>query len=60
MVTVVADFFGIIGLDATPPETMAELIPYLLVFFAGVVLVSGVFRIFGKLLELLLNWRRFG
>lgn len=58
MVTVVAEFFGIIGLDLTPPATMAELIPYMLVFFAGVILVSGMFRIFGKLVDRLLDWRR--
>lgn len=60
MVTVVAEFFGIIGLDLTPPATMAELIPYLLVFFAGTVLVSGMFRVFGKLAELVLDRRRLG
>lgn len=60
MVTVVAEFFGIIGLDQTPPATMAELIPYVLVFFTGIVLVSGMFRIFGKLVELLLDRRRLG
>lgn len=58
MVTVVAEFFGI--LDLTPPATMAELIPYILVVFVGVVLVSGMFKIFGKFLEMLFNWRRLG
>lgn len=59
MAVIVAQFFEIIGVDAVPPSTLAELIPYLLTVFVGVALVSGVFRVIGKLAELLLNWRRF-
>lgn len=59
MAVIVAQFFEIIGVDTVPPSTLAELIPYLLTVFVGVALVSGVFRVIGKLAELLLNWRRF-
>ena len=58
MALIVAQFFMLIGLDMVPPSNMAELIPYLLTFFVGVVLVSGVFRVLGKLADLLIGWRR--
>ena len=59
MAAVIAEFFGIIGVDMAAPATMAELIPWLLCVWIGVVLVSGVFRVFGKLVDLFMNWRRF-
>lgn len=59
MALIVAEFFGVIGVDQVPPQTMAELIPYLLTVVIGVALVSGVFRVIGKLAELFMNWRRF-
>lgn len=58
MAAVVANFFSIIGVDAVPPETLAELIPYLLTVFVGLALVSGVFRVIGKLAEILMDFRR--
>ncbi|WP_130871162.1 hypothetical protein [Intestinimonas massiliensis (ex Afouda et al. 2020)] len=58
MAAVIAEFFGIIGVDAVPPSTMAELIPYLLTVAVGVALVSAVFRVIGKVAEILLNYRR--
>lgn len=58
MALVVAEFFELIGLDMTMPSDMEQLIPYLLTFFVGVVLVSGVFHVIGKLAELFINFRR--
>lgn len=58
MASVVAEFFEIIGVDMLPPDNLAELIPYLLVVFVGVALVSGVFRVIGRLVELLMDFRR--
>lgn len=58
MAAVVANFFSVIGVDAVPPETLAELIPYLLTVFVGLALVSGVFRVIGKLAEILMDFRR--
>ena len=58
MALVIAEFFEVIGVDAKPPTTMAELIPYLLTVLLGVFLVSAVFGLIGKLAELLLNFRR--
>lgn len=58
MALVIAEFFEVIGVDATPPTTIAELIPYLLTVLLGVFLVSAVFGLIGKLAELLLNFRR--
>ena len=58
MAMIVSEFFQLIGVDMVPPENLAELIPYLLVFLVGLVLVSGVFRVIGKLADLLVGWRR--
>jgi hypothetical protein len=58
MASVVAEFFGIIGVDMLPPDNLAELIPYLLTVFVGVVLVSTVFRVIGRLAEAILDLRR--
>lgn len=57
MALIISEFFGLIGLDMTPPATLSELIPYLLVFFVGVVLVSGVFRVIGRLSELFASFK---
>lgn len=59
MASVVAEFFQITGVDAVPPTNMAELIPYLLTVFIGVVLVVAVFRIVAAIAAALINWRRF-
>lgn len=59
MAAVVAEFFQVIGVDPAPPETMSELIVWLVMIWIGVKLVCGMFRLFGKLMEILLNWRRF-
>ena len=58
MASVVAEFFGIIGVDMLPPDNLAELIPYLLTVFVCVVLVSTVFRVIGRLAEAILDLRR--
>ena len=58
MASVVAEFFGIIGVGVYTPETLAELIPYLLTVLTGVALVSGVFRVIGRLVELMMDFRR--
>lgn len=55
---IVAEFFSLVGLDMVPPENMAELIPYLLTFTVSVCLVSGVFRVIGKIADILIGWRR--
>ena len=58
MALIVAEFFGIIGVDIVPPTNMVELIPYLLQIFVGVFLVSAMFRVFGKIGDWVLNFRR--
>lgn len=58
MAAVVAEFFGIIGVDMIPPTNLSELIPYLLVVVVGVALVSAVFGVIGKIVEALFNFRR--
>ena len=58
MAQIVAEFFGIIGVDMLPPDNLAELIPYLLTVLVGVVIVSTVFRVIGRLAEAVLDIRR--
>ncbi len=58
MAQIVAEFFGVIGVDMLPPDNLAELIPYLLTVLVGVVLVSTVFRVIGRLAEAVLDIRR--
>ena len=58
MAEVVSNFFLINGLNETPPQTLAELIPWLIKIVVAVALVSGVFRVLGKLTEIFTNFRR--
>lgn len=58
MAALIAEFFGIIGADISPPLNLSELIPYLLYITLGVVLVCAVFRVIGKLAELLMDYKR--
>ena len=58
MAPVIAEFFGIMGISSYAPQTLGELIPYLLTVFVGVALVSGVFRVIGRIVELLMDFRR--
>lgn len=57
MAELIAEFFQVIGVDMTMPETLAELIPYLLTVFIGLALVCGVFAVLGKLGEMILDYR---
>ena len=58
MAEIVAEFFSVIGEDAVPPDNLAELIPYLLTVLIGVALVSTVFRVIGRLAEVIIDFRR--
>lgn len=58
MAEIIAEFFGVIGVDAVPPDNLAELIPYLLTVLIGVALVSTVFRVIGRLAEAVIDFRR--
>lgn len=58
MAELVAEFFLVSGLDINPPSNISELIPYLLRVIVALCLVMGVFRVIGKLAEVLLNWKR--
>lgn len=59
MAQAVSAFFGILGPDVTIPTNMQELIPYLLNFFVGVVLVAVVFRVIGVIASAICNRGRF-
>lgn len=58
MAEIIAEFFGVIGEDVIPPDNLAELIPYLLTVLIGVALVSTVFRVIGRLAEVIIDFRR--
>lgn len=57
MAVIVAEFFGVSGLDILPPQTFAELIPYLLQVFVAVVLALAVFRVIGQIAQLFASGR---
>lgn len=58
MQSILNDFFLLSGLSDTPPETMSALIPYLINIFVGVSMVSGVFAMFGKMIDILFSYFR--
>lgn len=55
MVDTLAQFFGVIGLNTTPPQTMAELIPYLLTVFLGIALIAAIFKMFKGIVMFLMG-----
>lgn len=59
MASVLAEFFGLVGMESTPPETLAELLPYMFHFVASVSLVSGVFAAVGRIGSTFMNFRRY-
>ena len=46
MVSIVSQFFGILGADLTPPATFAELVPWFMQVCVGFVLIVLVFKFF--------------
>ena len=46
MTDLVAQWLGVIGMDGPVPQTLAELIPYLLHVFVGIGLTVGILRMF--------------
>lgn len=58
MAAVVAQFFGVIGLDSAPPTNMAELIPYLITLAIGMFLVSRVYMLIAAIIRALFSMRR--
>ena len=55
MIETLAQFFAIIGLNTTPPQTFSELIPYLLTVFLGFALIAAIFRMFKSFITLLMG-----
>jgi len=58
MLDIVYEFLGLTGLGAAP-DTLAELIPYLLQFIVAVVLVLAVFKMIAAITQIFCNWRWF-
>ena len=59
MAAIVAEFFGISGVDMIPPENLGEMIPWLLEVIVAVVLVLAVFKLIAAIAQLFCNWRWF-
>lgn len=57
MTDILAELFGIVGLDMTPPATMSELIPYFLTVLVGFAIISGMFRFFRSLSSSIIGGR---
>lgn len=58
MALLVAEFFGVIGVDQMPPATMAELIPWILTIVIGLCLVSAVFGVIGTIAVRIMDYKR--
>lgn len=58
MAEIVAEFFGIIGLELTAPQTMSELIPYVLQIVVALALVLGVFECIKCIISSILSGSR--
>ena len=58
MAQLIADFFQVIEMQEIPAENLTELIPYLFSFVVACFLVSCVFRVLGKIMEIFVNFRR--
>lgn len=48
MADLMAQLFAVIGVDITPPQTIAELIPYLLTVLIAVAVIGKILSIFGN------------
>lgn len=46
MFWVVAEFFGVWGVDMTPPATFSELMPWFFQVMLGIILIFIVFKFF--------------
>ena len=57
MAEVILQAMGLIGAGEAPAN-LAELIPYLLTFFVGLVLICAVFKVLGSILHSLISARR--
>ena len=49
MLSIIYEFFLIIGFDITPPGTFSELIVYVMQVFSAVGLVAAVFGLLGSM-----------
>lgn len=55
MITLLAEFFVIIGLDLIPPQNFAELLPYLFTVLLGFALIGSIFGLFRSLVRLIVS-----
>lgn len=56
MALIVSDFYELLSVG-DDPLTISQLIPYVIDIYIGVALVCGLFRVIGKICELLVGWR---
>lgn len=55
MITLLAEFFAIIGLNVIPPQNFAELLPYLFTVLLGFALIGAIFSVFRSLVKLIMS-----
>lgn len=58
MAEIVSEILALSGVSDVSPSTLAELVPWLVKITVGVVAVSGVFQVIGKLTDLFQYRRR--
>ncbi len=58
MENTIMQFFDVLGLSSTAPETFPELITWFVFVLVGALLVLGVFRLIGSLIGTLMTGGR--
>ncbi|MEG2381852.1 MAG: hypothetical protein RSB38_09170 [Oscillospiraceae bacterium] len=59
MVTILSQFFSILGVDLQPPTTFANFTPWLLQVFLGIAVVAFVFKFFFSVARGIMTGRGF-
>lgn len=57
MVSLVSDFFGIVGIDLFPPSSFSAFIPWLLTVFVGISIVSFILKFFSSVARMIFGQR---
>lgn len=57
MLVLISEFFGIIGLDVTPPVDFASLMPWLITIFLGIAMIAFIFKMFAAIVRAICGQR---
>lgn len=54
----IMQFFNLVGVSATAPETFPELLTWFVFIYVGIMLVLGVFHVIGSIVTTFFSIRR--